>query len=360
MNKNQIASFQKKLLGWYNDNKRDLPWRISKDPYHVWVSEVMLQQTQVVTVINYFHRFIKKFPDIRSLARADLQDVLKCWEGLGYYSRARNFHKSAILLAGENRKDIPSTPEEFIQFPGVGEYINSAVQSIAFGHPLAVADGNVKRVVSRLFLMEAPVNKSGSHALFKKTAQDLLDTNNPGDFNQAMMELGAVICKPRKPICSDCSVQQFCKAYLKQLTTHYPRRVKPRKVPIKHLAAGVVVRNRKILITRRESEGFLGGMWEFPGYTVKNKEAPESACIRAIKDQTNLNVLIDTKLTTVKHAYTHFKLNMNLFLCRFVSGRIRLNGPEDYRWISPKSINNFPFHKAVHKSFPSVLSALEI
>jgi len=346
--------FQKELAKWYQSHHRKLPWRSGRDPYHIWISEVMLQQTQVKTVIPYFLKFLNQFPTLDDLANADLETVLKMWEGLGYYARARNFHKAATIVSKELKGFIPDDISEFRNLPGVGEYIGSAVLSIAFDQAFAVVDGNVKRVLSRLYCLDHPVNKPSFHKQFKTYAESLLDKSKPGIFNQAMMELGALICTPKKPQCQICPVAEFCAAILSDKVTQFPKRVKSKKIPTYPIAVGIVRKDGKLLITRRKLNGLLGGLWEFPGGKLKAKEEAPTACIREIKEETGLTVKTVSHLTTIRHAYTHFKIQMDVFYCIYISGQIDLNGPIDYRWIARKHINNFAFPKANLKFIPLI------
>lgn len=352
MTQNNITLFQKKLTFWYTGNHRKLPWREDVNPYHIWISEVMLQQTQVKTALPYFFNFVEKFPTIQALAAADLETVLKMWEGLGYYARARNFHKAANIVSKEFNGHIPENFQDFIKLPGVGDYIGSAVQSIVFNHPLAVVDGNVKRVLARVFCLDHPVNASSSHSFFKPFAQQLLDKTDPGTFNQAVMELGALVCTPQKTQCSQCPVSELCQSFQSDRVDQYPQRITSRPVPTYHIAAGVVRKDGKILITRRKLEGLLGGLWEFPGGKLKEKETITEACVREIKEETGLTVEIDAHLTTVHHAYTHFKIKMDVFYCCFLHGDVILNGPMDYRWVTVKELSAFAFPKANNKFIP--------
>ncbi len=354
-----IYRIQKDLIRWYGKNQRLLPWRKTKDPYYIWVSEVMLQQTQVNTVIPYYLQFQEQFPDLEALARADLTQVLKAWEGLGYYGRARNFHKAARLIMENHQGRIPSSAENFRKLPGVGPYITAAVQSIAFNQPLPVVDGNVKRLLSRLVGIDTPVNQSGADKIFREWAEKLLDTKRPGDFNQAMMELGALICRPKQPDCRQCPLQYGCLAFKNKKILQYPKRIKPKPIPEYHIVAGIIRRKGHLLITRRKPEGLLGGLWEFPGGKIQKGETPETACLREIKEEVNLTVQIDSHLTQVKHAYTHFRIEMEVFLCSHPSGRLKLKGPVDYKWIGPGDMNKYPFPKANHKFFPALLGALK-
>jgi len=342
---------RKALISWYAENHRDLPWRHTQDPYCIWISEVMLQQTQVKTVLPYYGRFLKRFPDVTHLAKADLQQVLKVWEGLGYYGRARNLHRAAKQVVETHGRKVPESADAFRSLPGVGEYITSAVLSIAFERPHAVVDGNVKRVLARLFEIKAPVNKSGSYKEFKNTAQALLDADKPGLFNQAVMELGALVCKPRNPECAKCPLQSACMAYANRRMAEFPKRVRSKPTPTYHVTAGVVFKRGKLLITCRKPEGLLGGLWEFPGGNVASGERAEEACVREIKENVNLSVEVTGFLTRVNHAYTHFKIIMDVYCCRFVSGRVKLKNAVDFRWIRVKDIENYPFPKAHHKFF---------
>ena len=343
---------QKQLLAWYQANQRDLPWRRANNPYHIWVSEVMLQQTQVNTVLEYYRRFINAFPGLKRLAQADVQSVLKLWEGLGYYARARNLHRAAQCVVKQHAGKIPNTWEAFYSLPGVGDYIAAAVLSIAFEQPYAVVDGNVKRVLARLYKISAPVNQPQSYRRFKATANKLLDVKRPGTFNQAMMELGALICKPRHPACDACPLNSVCRAYQTQQVALFPKRKKRAATPQYHISVGVVFKKDRVLITRRKPEGLLGGLWEFPGGKIRDGESASAGCLREIKEEVNLQVKIVRHLTQVKHAYTHFKIVMEVFCCNYVSGRVYLRGPEAFRWIRLEEYKQYPFPRANHKFIP--------
>jgi A/G-specific adenine glycosylase len=234
----------------------------------------------------------------------------------------------------------------------VGDYIAAAVLSIAFNQPFPVIDGNVKRVLARLKCIAAPVNKSASYGTYRDAADTLLDHKNPATFNQAIMELGAMVCTPRNPECSRCPLSNDCLTYNAGLVKEYPKRLKTAPLPLHRIAVGVVTKNNRILITRRKPEGLLGGLWEFPGGKIGEDEEPQAACIREIKEEVNLNVTIGSYITRVKHAYTHFKIIVDVFCCRFVSGKVKLNGPTAYRWITLNQIDKFPFPKANHKFIP--------
>ncbi len=346
------AVIRKHLHRWFNQNRRALPWRETTDPYRIWVSEVMLQQTQVSTVLPYYDSFLSAFPDVFALASAPLEAVLKQWEGLGYYARARNLHRAAGTVVEDRQGELPRTYDGFRALPGAGDYIASAVVSIAFNRPCAVVDGNVKRVLARLLLIDRPVNRSSSTAVLKSAAETLLDPRRPGDFNQAMMELGALVCRPGRPDCAACPLTGCCQAFRAGCQLEFPRREKKKPVPHYYTAVGVIRKGKRMLITRRKPDGFLGGLWEFPGGKLEPGESAVDACRREIREELNLSVKVGDHLMRVEHAYSHFKISIDVFNCRYKSGRVTLNGPEDFRWILQEEIENYAFPGANRKFIP--------
>ena len=352
MTPKDTLQFRRNLLAWFKTHRRQLPWRETNNPYHIWVSEVMLQQTQAKKVVEYYQKFINKFPTLQHLANAKLDDVLKQWEGLGYYARARNLRKAANVLVEKMNGEIPADYASFRELPGVGDYTAAAVQSIAFNRPYAVVDGNVKRVVARLFLIEPPVNHSAAAKLLQTKADSLLDRGQPGRFNQAMMELGSKICRPKSPLCVVCPVNDFCDAFRTARQDEFPVRVKSKPTPEYHIAVGVIYNGDYVLITQRKAEGLLGGLWEFPGGKVKPDETAEAACVREIREEVNLSVEKVDFLTRVNHAYSHFKIVVDVFRCHYRAGEVVLNGPADYRWIRLEEIDKFPLPRANHKFIP--------
>lgn len=347
-----------RLIGWYADHHRRLPWRETTDPYAIWVSEVMLQQTQVATAIPYFQRFMKRFPTALELASADMAAVLKLWEGLGYYSRARNLHRAAGIVAAEYHGVVPDDPEAFRALPGVGDYIAAAVLSIAFGRVMAVVDGNVKRVLARLYEDATPVNHSAAHKAFKGYADELICPDRPSRFNQAMMELGALICRPRQPDCAHCPLSGLCGSLQHGTVDAYPKRVASKRVPHRHQAIAVIVKRGKMLVVQRPSDGFLGGLWEFPAFDADARKTSPSAVVRQVNDQVGLRVVILERFARIRHAYTHFSLSADVYLCRWQSGRIRLQNAGGHRWVSLRGLARLPIHKANHKFMASLERAL--
>lgn len=312
----------------------------------------MLQQTRVTAVIPYYTSFVARFPDIRSLARADEHDVIKQWEGLGYYRRARNLQSAAQHVVAHWGGKIPDDPAQFRGLPGVGAYIEAAVQSIAFQHPLAVVDGNVRRVLSRLFAISTPGHSAAGRREIAGLADSLLDRRQPGEFNQAAMEFGALVCTPRAPRCAMCPLARRCAAFTSGTVAQFPVRAARRAVPEYRVAVGVIERRGRLLITRRREGALLGGLWEFPGGKIRAEETPQEACVREIREETGLNVRVDHFVTRVRHAYSHFRVEIDVFRCSCTGGRIRLSGPVDYRWILLEETSQYAFPTANRKFIP--------
>ncbi len=349
------VALRRRLLAWYADRRRDLPWRRTSDPYRIWVSEVMLQQTQVATVIPYYERFIASFPDLATLARADRQTVLKHWEGLGYYRRAHHLHQATRELMAAGKERVPDRREVFRSLPGVGDYIANAVMSIAYDAPLAVVDGNVKRVLARLRGLTTAVNQPSAHREYQAVADTLLDRRHPGNYNQALMELGALVCTPRHPECGACPWQTACFAHRNGVVADYPRRIRKAPIPEHAMVAGIVGHRNRLLIVQRPAEGLLAGLWEFPGGRREGGQSAKAACRAILNQTTGLSVSVQRHITRVNHAYTHFKIVVDLFLCRKDKGRVRLQGPTAFRWIRPDELQDFPF-TGVHKKTFAKLS----
>jgi len=339
-------NIRRKLLAWYDKTKRNLPWRNTKDPYSIWVSEIMLQQTQVKTVIPYYERWIKTLPTIGKLANAPEQKILKLWEGLGYYSRAKNLKKSAQIICREMNGELPKTVNDLKNLPGVGRYTAGAISSIAFGLKAPVLDGNVKRVLSRLFCINENGTTSASENRLWQQAEDLLPVRRPGDFNQALMELGATVCIPKSPICQQCPMRTLCKAFLKNKITEFPPSKK--KVPSKKIevSAGIIIKNKKVYIQQRSKNALMGGLWEFPGGKREKGESPEECLKREIKEELRVNVISLNKVMTIKHTYTQFRVTLNVFNCELQKKQIRPDGCEQWKWVSLSNLKEYPFPAA--------------
>lgn len=351
-----LVSLQVDLLNWYDQHAADLPWRENQDAYRVWLSEIMLQQTQVETVKPYFSRFLVAFPTIHDLASAPLDQVLKMWEGLGYYSRARNLHQTAQVVSGDYDGHFPQTVDELLKLPGIGRYTAGAISSIAFGLPVPVLDGNVIRVFARLTDLDSDVTQSAVKADLWKLAEDRLYNERPGDYNQALMELGRLVCKPRAPLCEHCPLQAHCKAFANG--TQAQRPVKKQKAATPHYdvtAAMIWNDNGELLIAQRPLDGLLGGLWEFPGGKVEPGETLPDCLHRELQEELNIEVEVGEVFTVVQHAFTHFKITLHAFTCRHTSGQPQAIGVHDCVWVMPAQLKNFAFGKADRE----VIRALE-
>jgi A/G-specific adenine glycosylase len=349
MKRRDIERIRKRLADWYERHRRRLPWRDTDDPYRIWVSEVMLQQTRVQTVIPYYLAFTERFPSVPALAAADREAVLSAWEGLGYYSRARNLHRAAAVLAEGHGGRVPDSPEAFRKLPGVGPYIAAAVTSIAFGAPAAVVDGNVKRVLARILALEHPVNRPDAHPVFQAEADRLLDRGAPGRHNQAVMELGALVCRPRSPLCTDCPVHAHCRALARGRTDVLPRRVHRKPAPHVRTVTAVIRRNGRLLAVRRPETGLLGGMWEFPAGEPAPGESGGEACRRIAREAVGLEVAVTGRIGRVRHAYTHFSVTTEVWSCTARPGRVERSPAGAFRWISLDATEDMPFPRLQRK-----------
>lgn len=337
-----MTEFSNCILAWYAHNARVLPWRGHTDPYAVWVSEIMLQQTQVATVIPYFQKWMARFPNIHALALASEQDVLALWEGLGYYSRARNLHKAAKLIASEYNGQLPRDLAALRKLPGIGRYTAAAIASMAFGRDVATLDGNLRRVFARVFDISAPADAPAGEEILWALAEKHLPKGRAGDYNQALMDLGATVCLPRGPLCLLCPVQALCKARALGVQEQRPV-MKPKvKVPTRvHVAAVIQNKSGEVLLARRPSKGLLGGLWEFPNAPIDSDSDPAEILPAVIESAYALKVTPHAELITVKHAYTHFKLTQHAFSCTLKGRRIS----DPLKWIPVSELEQYPMGK---------------
>ncbi len=341
--KNRLS---RKLLAWYKRHQRALPWRETSDPYRIWISEIMLQQTQVDTVIPYYDRFLKTYPDVYSLARSPLQDVLKVWENLGYYSRARNIHAAARMIVDRYDGRIPDTPEAIKTIPGIGDYTVGAILSIAYGQALPAVDGNVSRIISRVLAIRQPVDEPQEQKKLRDLASALVPAKNPGDFNQALMDLGATICKPKSPTCPGCPIASICRARLLDLQNILPIKRKAPAVP-RRLASAAVIRNQKghLLLVRRPAIGLLASLWKLPGDFVETGKNMKSSLRHSVKKELGINIRVGKEVACVNHAYTHFRLTLHAYEAVLWKGEPEAIGCGDRRWASPADLMKLPMSK---------------
>lgn len=346
----ELEQIADRILSWYSNHHRDLPWRHTQDPYSIWVSEVMLQQTQVETVIPYYHLFLSRFPSIEALAGASLQEVLKVWENLGYYTRARHLHASAREIMARWGGEIPMTWDELISLPGIGSYTASAIMSFAFGKRVATVDGNVRRVLSRLLGIMDSIDTSQGQRRISEAAAGLIPRKDPARFNHAIMELGATVCTPRRPLCGVCPVQDFCVAFVKGLQETLPVTRKKGPLPHKQMTAAIIAdRQRRLLIVQRPPNGLLGGLWKFPGGLCEPEENIKQGLRRAVREELGIRIRVQGSIISVKHAFTHFRITLYAFRCARRNGRPRALVCNRYRWVSPQNLVDFPFSRADRK-----------
>jgi A/G-specific adenine glycosylase len=335
-----------RLLRWYDEEKRNLPWRKTRNPYRIWVSEIMLQQTQVDTVIPYYRRFLKAFPTVKALAGASLDDVLKMWENLGYYSRARNLHAAACVIVERFGGKFPATFGEILSLPGIGPYTAGAILSIAYGEPVAAVDGNVRRVIARLFALKDSLDGPRVQKRIERLAGGLLPEGRAGDFNQALMDLGATICIPKGPRCDHCPVNILCRAKAKGIQDSIPRAAKRKPLPHKDMTAAVINRGKNILVVRRPGKGLLGGLWKFPGGLREKEETLNTGLRRDVREETGFSVRTGEALAKVDHAYTHFRVTLHAFRCTIRKEMPRRPGSTETRWIGVAELRTLAFSKA--------------
>jgi A/G-specific adenine glycosylase len=349
-----MHSWATALSTWFAVHQRAMPWRETPSPYRTWISEMMLQQTQVDTVIPYFARFLARFPDVHTLAAAHQDDVLKQWEGLGYYSRARNLHKAAKQLVDIHAGVLPDDYKTLQTLPGVGPYAAAAIASIAYEVPVPVVDGNVLRVFARFWGLDTDIRLPSIRQDIFDRLTPVVTTQTPSVFNQAIMELGALICTPKKPQCTRCPIQSDCVAYATDQVDTLPIKSKAQPVPHYVIGVGLIRYQGRMLIAKRKESGMLGGLWELPGGKQNSDEAIETTVTREILEETGLSVTIVKPLCMIKHAYTHFKITMHTYLCDAPHDRAIAKSSTEVRWVLPSELSDYAFPTATHKVFEAV------
>lgn len=336
-----VSELRSRLLDWYATSGRSLPWRETRDPYRIWISEIMLQQTQVKTVIPYFDRWIQQFPSVQSLADAELQTVLKAWEGLGYYARARNLHRAAKQIA---ETGFPTDLDSIQALPGIGRTTAGGILSAAFDQPISILDGNVKRVLARLIALDKVPNKALTQLW--AISDQLIDPENGRDFNQALMDLGATVCTPKNPACLVCPWRSHCKAYNLGVQSELPMSETRTAIPHKVIGVAVIWKDQRILIDRRKPEGLLGGLWEFPGGKLEPGETIEECIQREIREELAIDIAVGEQLIVVDHTYTHFRVTLNVHHCQYLAGEPQAIECDEIRWVAVDELSDYPFPKA--------------
>ncbi len=336
-----------KLTGWYEAVKRQLPWRESRDPYHIWISEIMLQQTQVDTVTGYYRAFIERFPTIQALAEADEDAVLKAWEGLGYYSRARNLRRAAMMIMAQYGGRMPESYEELLALPGVGPYTAGAVASIAYNRPVPAVDGNVMRVFSRLFSLHGDIALPDTKRLMQEIGSRLVSKSEPSSFNQGLMELGALVCTPLSPKCTQCPVQCFCEARKEGIEKQLPVKKKKEKQKEVVIEAAVVRKGNRVLIVKRPAEGLLASLWAFPSVQKDEGQQDGSSIRQELETAYNMETGLHGYLGEKVHVFTHIK-----WLLKLYELRLQREGALDYpevRWVDMEELKKYALPTAFKK-----------
>jgi A/G-specific adenine glycosylase len=342
----KTSSFGAALLAWDRTQKRALPWQGTHDPYAVWVSEIMLAQTRVATVIPYYKKFLTSFPDLHSLAASRVERVLKVWEGLGYYARARNLHKAAQMVLSDFGGRFPRRAADWETLPGVGRYTAAAIAAFAFQEETPALDANVRRILSRVFLFRGVPTSPRAESKLGNLYLHTRGTRRPGIFLQALMDLGQTICLPRDPHCGDCPVAKYCQAQARGWQNKLPRRTPSRRLPHYQVAAAVIERQGKVLLAKRRPEALLGGMWEFPGGKRERGETLPACLQRELREELGVRVSVCERLMKIPHAFSHFRITLHVFRCNSLRGHPRPLEAADVRWIRIADLEQYPMGKA--------------
>lgn len=333
-----LNGFSSRLIAWFDKNQRDLPWRVSKDPYKIWISEIMLQQTRVEAVIDYFNRWVKKWPTVSALALASEIDVMNAWQGLGYYSRSKNILKTAIIIQKEYAGIFPDDIGEIIKLPGIGRYTAGAIASLAFGKREAIVDGNVARVYARIFERDEVINDAKSQDLYYQIAGELLPKKNLSSFNQGLMELGALICVPQTPKCQECPVVKFCKANANHTTDLYPYRKKAPKTEKIHRLLLLIKKRGQIFMVQRDVKGVFYGMWELPGFSISNEIVAHSVLKEEISENLQISGKVVSKFKEFSHTFTKYKETVLVYSFTPDNPNIQLAG----EWVTYEKAKKLP------------------
>ena len=339
-------AFRENLLAWYDANRRDMPWRESADPYRIWLSEVMLQQTRVDQAEPYYRRFTERFPTVERLAAAPLDDVLACWEGLGYYARARNLHKAARRIVEAFDGRLPDEEHAIRSLPGVGPYTAGAVLSIAYGKALPALDGNAIRVLTRVFRIGEDATRAATRTRLRTLAGRLMEPERPGVFNQAVMELGAKVCKPAAPRCEACPLRPVCGAAEQGDPGMFPATPPSKKTPHVDVAVAIVPDEAgRLLVCKRPEEAMLGGLWEFPGGRKEPGETLEAACQRTVREKWNVDIETHGLAHRIAHAYSHFRITMHAFRATVVAGAPQAPADRAFAWADRDELHALAFSR---------------
>ena len=346
----QIRAVRDILPGWFKTNARDLPWRREYRPYQVWISEIMLQQTQMERGVAYYRRWMARFPDIRDVARAEEQEILTLWEGLGYYSRARNIRKAAEMIMEKHAGEFPADHEDILALPGIGPYTAGAICSIAFEQDMVAVDANVERILARLGDLDAPLSDSGLRKRLQTAARDLLPSGRARMFNQALMEFGALVCTPKNPACANCPLAEICLARRNGTVSLRPVPTSKKGITPLSMAAAILVREGKIAVRKRPATGLWPNMWEFPCMDIEPGQNPGQEMLKEVRRAVgNIPDLAPELLAVVTHVYTRYRVTLHGYVCPLPAGAHVADDQSACRWIAPPELDDHPFSSGQRK-----------
>ena len=345
-----MDAIAKPLCSWFKKNARDLPWRRTKDPYRIWVSEIMLQQTQVATTIPYFERFVERFPTVADLAAADEADVMQLWEGLGYYRRARQLHKAAQVIVAEHEGVFPDQYDEVLALPGIGRYTAGAVLSIAHDQRLPILEANSIRVLCRLTATLGDPSQQKVRNQLWEVAESVLPESGCGEFNQALMELGSAVCTPTKPACNSCPIQANCEAFALEIQDQIPPKKSKTYDEVRHCLVVIRKPDGRVLLRKCGEDERWAGLWDFPRFDVNSEEFKQlqQEAQSKVKEQTQMDVAVSRTLTTLKHGVTRYKITLACLEAQWQAGRIR-PALGEMSWVAPSKLESYPLNTTGRK-----------
>ncbi|MFW6216189.1 MAG: A/G-specific adenine glycosylase [Desulfohalobiaceae bacterium] len=353
-------SICRSLVNWFSQSKRDLPWRREPTPYRVWISEIMLQQTQIERAIPFFTTWMQRLPTVQDTAEADRETLFKLWEGLGYYRRVINIHRTARILKEKHGNSLPVDHPLLLTLPGIGPYTAGAIMSLAFNKPYPAVDANVQRLLCRVLDIGEPVTKTTVQKRLHHAAAALILPEHAREVNQALMECGALICMPRSPRCEQCPMSQACLARRRGVVEQRPLKAKPRKMTHLETVVGILVREGRILVQKRPETGLMPGLWEFPGGKLQQGETPQKGLQREIQEELGIDVQVGEILATVRHSYTSFRVRLQAYFCTPVSNKeqLRPQAAEEVYWAAPHELPGFSF-PAANRRLVTLLARLD-
>lgn len=351
MTERKAPQVQVNLLRWFEQNQRKLPWRQHYRPYEIWISEIMLQQTQVRTMLPYYTRWMQRFPHVQEVALAPEEELLKCWECLGYYARARNIHKTAQILVEDFDSRLPRNHDQLLKLPGIGCYTAGAIMSIAFNADCPAVDGNVARVLARIFDLKEPLGDRKTRNALWDIAERLLPKGKARRFNQALMDFGALVCTPKNPSCQTCPLRDLCRGLHADVVSERPVVGKTREIIPMHVAVGMLLHEGKVFIQKRSPSGLMPHLWEFPGGKLKDGEPPDDALLREFNEELEVRICSLQKVALIRHCYTTFRVTLHAFICRLEDAARQpvVRSAVEGRWVTPADLDRYAFPAANRK-----------